>query len=42
VAQGHDQPAIREAAQQALDELSRSEQKPDRGLSSREGEAPRQ
>jgi len=41
VAQGHDQPAIREAAQQALDELSRSEQKPDRGLSSREGEAAR-
>jgi HEAT repeat protein len=36
VAQGHDHPAIREAAQQALDELSRSEQKPDRGLSSRE------
>jgi len=38
VAQGHDHPAIREAAQQALDELSRSEQKPDRGLSSRERE----
>ncbi|HEY8209811.1 MAG TPA: HEAT repeat domain-containing protein [Myxococcaceae bacterium] len=37
VAQGHDNAAIREAAQQALDELSRSEQKPDRGLSSREG-----
>jgi len=37
VAQGHDNPAIRDAAQQALDELSRSEQKPDRGLSSREG-----
>jgi len=41
VAQGHDHPAIREAAQQALDELSRSEQKPDRGLSSREGEPAR-
>lgn len=41
VAQGHDHPAIREAAQQALDELSRSEQKPDRGLSSREGESVR-
>jgi len=37
VAQGHDQAAVREVAQQALDELSRSEQKPDRGLSSREG-----
>jgi len=41
VAQGHDHPAIREAAQQALDELSRSEQKPDRGVSSREGEPAR-
>ena len=38
VAQGHDQAAVREAAQQALDELSRSEQKPDRGLSFRKGE----